>query len=277
MGISAGEVKELRDRTGAGMMECKKALEETGGDMEAAIDLLRSKGAAKAAKRAGRAATEGTLASHVEDGVGALVELNCETDFVARTDDFRALARQLAEHVAKHATELDGAAGGGAVQDQPLMSDGPSVGDVVTEVAAKTGERIVVHRVARFQAESGRVGSYVHMTGKIGVLVELGGAADEELARDVAMHVAAARPLAVSGAEIPPEVVDRERAVYLEQVRQEGKPEAIQEKIVEGKLQKFYKEQALIDQPFVKDPDRTIGQLVGEVGVRRFVRFELGE
>jgi elongation factor Ts len=277
MGISAGEVKELRDRTGAGMMECKKALEETGGDMEAAIDLLRSKGAAKAAKRAGRAATEGTLASHVENGVGALVELNCETDFVARTDDFRALARQLAEHVAKHATELDGAAGGEAVQDQPLMSDGPSVGDVVTEVAAKTGERIVVHRVARFQAESGRVGSYVHMTGKIGVLVELGGAADEELARDVAMHVAAARPLAVSGAEIPPEVVERERAVYLEQVRQEGKPEAIQDKIVEGKLQKFYKEQALIDQPFVKDPDRTIGQLVGEVGVRRFVRFELGE
>jgi elongation factor Ts len=277
MGISAGEVKELRERTGAGMMECKKALEETGGDMEAAIDLLRSKGAAKAAKRAGRAATEGTLASHVEDGVGALVELNCETDFVARTDDFRALARQLAEHVAKHATDLDGAAGGEAVQDQPLMSDGPSVGDVVTEVAAKTGERIVVHRVARFQAESGRVGSYVHMTGKIGVLVELGGAADEELARDVAMHVAAARPLAVSGAEIPPEVVERERAVYLEQVRQEGKPEAIQEKIVDGKLQKFYKEQALIEQPFVKDPDRTIGQLVGEVGVRRFVRFELGE
>jgi elongation factor Ts len=277
MGISAAEVKELRERTGAGMLECKKALEETGGNMEAAIDLLRSKGAAKAAKRAGRAATEGTLASHVEDGVGALVELNCETDFVARTDDFRGLARKLAEHVARHATELDGAAGGEAVLDQPLMSDGPSVGDVVTEVAAKTGERIVVHRVARFQAEDGRVGSYVHMTGKIGVLVELGGAADEALARDVAMHVAAARPLAVSGSEIPPEVVERERAVYLEQVRQEGKPENIQAKIVEGKLQKFYKEQALIDQPFVKDPDQTIGQLVGEVGVRRFVRYELGE
>jgi elongation factor Ts len=277
MGISAAEVKELRERTGAGMLECKKALEETGGDMEAAIDLLRSKGAAKAAKRAGRAATEGTLASHVEDGVGALVELNCETDFVARTDDFRALARKLAEHVARHATELDGAAGGEAVLDQPLMSDGPSVGDVVTEVAAKTGERIVVHRVARFQAEDGRVGSYVHMTGKIGVLVELGGAADEALARDVAMHVAAARPLAVSGSEIPPDVVERERAVYLEQVRQEGKPENIQAKIVEGKLQRFYKEQALIDQPFVKDPDQTIGQLVGEVGVRRFVRYELGE
>jgi elongation factor Ts len=277
MGISAAEVKELRERTGAGMLDCKKALEETGGDMEAAIDLLRSKGAAKAAKRAGRAATEGTLASHVENGVGALVELNCETDFVARTDDFRALARQLAEHVAEHSTDLDGAAGGEAVLDQPLMSDGPLLGDVVTDVAAKTGERIVVHRVARFQAESGRVGSYVHMTGKIGVLVELGGAADEGLARDVAMHVAAARPLAVSGSEIPPEVVERERAVYLEQVRQEGKPENIQAKIVEGKLQRFYKEQALLDQPFVKNPDRTIGQLVGEVGVRRFVRFELGE
>jgi elongation factor Ts len=277
MGISAAEVKELRERTGAGMLDCKKALEETGGDMEAAIDLLRSKGAAKAAKRAGRAASEGTLASHVENGVGALVELNCETDFVARTDDFRALARQLAEHVAEHSTDLDGAAGGEAVLDQPLMSDGPSVGDVVTDVAAKTGERIVVHRVARFQAESGRVGSYIHMTGKIGVLVELGGAADEGLARDVAMHVAAARPLAVSGSEIPPEVVERERAVYQEQVRQEGKPENIQAKIVEGKLQKFYKEQALMDQPFVKDPDRTVGQLVGEVGVRRFVRFELGE
>jgi elongation factor Ts len=277
MGISAAEVKELRERTGAGMLDCKKALEETGGDMEAAIDLLRSKGAAKAAKRAGRAATEGTLASHVENGVGALVELNCETDFVARTDDFRALARQLAEHVAEHSTDLDGAAGGEAVLDQPLMSDGPLLGDVVTDVAAKTGERIVVHRVARFQAESGRVGSYIHMTGKIGVLVELGGAADETLARDVAMHVAAARPLAVSGSEIPPEVVERERAVYLEQVRQEGKPENIQAKIVEGKLQRFYKEQALLDQPFVKDPDRTISQLVGEVGVRRFVRFELGE
>jgi elongation factor Ts len=277
MAISAAEVKELRERTGAGMLDCKKALEETGGDMEAAIDLLRSKGAAKAAKRAGRAATEGTLASHVENGVGALVELNCETDFVARTDDFRALARRLAEHVAEHSTDLDGAAGGEAVLDQPLMSDGPLLGDVVTDVAAKTGERIVVHRVARFQAESGRVGSYIHMTGKIGVLVELGGAADEGLARDVAMHVAAARPLAVSGSEIPPDVVERERAVYLEQVRQEGKPENIQAKIVEGKLQRFYKEQALLDQPFVKDPDRTIGQLVGEVGVRRFVRFELGE
>jgi elongation factor Ts len=277
MGISAAQVKELRERTGVGMLDCKKALEDTNGDMEAAIDLLRSKGAAKAAKRAGREATEGTVASHTADGVGALVELNCETDFVARTDDFRALARRLAEHVAKYATDLDGAAGGDAVLDQPLMSDGPSLQDVVTEVAARTGERLVVHRVARFQTEGGQVGSYIHMTGRIGVLVELGGVADEGLARDVAMHIAASRPLAVSGSEIPPDVVERERAVYMEQVRQEGKPEQIREKIVEGKLQKFYKEQSLVDQPFVKDPERTVGELVGEVGVRRFVRYELGD
>lgn len=277
MGISAAQVKELRERTGVGMLDCKKALEETNGDMEAAIDLLRSKGAAKAAKRAGREATEGTVASYTDDGVGALVELNCETDFVARTDDFRALARQLAEHVAKHATDLDGVGGGEAVLDQPLMSDGPSLQDVVTEVAARTGERLVVHRVARFQTEGGQVGSYIHMTGRIGVLVELGGVGAEGLARDVAMHIAAARPLAVSGSDLPPDVVERERAVYMEQVRQEGKPEQIREKIVEGKLQKFYKEQSLVDQPFVKDPDRTVGELVGEVGVRRFVRYELGD
>jgi elongation factor Ts len=277
MGISAAEVKELRERTGAGMMECKKALEETGGDMEAAIDLLRSRGAAKAAKRAGRQATEGAVASHVANGVGALVELNCETDFVARTEDFRRLANKLAEHVAQYATELDGQAGGEAVADQPFMGGDRTVADVVTAVSAKTGENVVVRRVARFQTEGGQVGSYIHMTGKIGVLVELGGPAEGDLARDVAMHAAATRPLAVTAEEIPPAVVERERAVYLEQVRQEGKPEVIQEKIVEGKLQKFYKEQALVDQPFVRDPDRTVGELVGEVGVQRFVRFELGD
>lgn len=277
MGISAAEVKELRERTGAGMMDCKKALEETSGDMEAAIDLLRSRGAAKAAKRAGRETTEGVVASHVENGVGALIELNCETDFVARTDDFRALAGALARHVAEYATDLDGAAGSEAILTQGFEGGDQTVDELVTEVSAKTGERIVVNRVARFMAEGGHVSSYVHMTGKIGVMVEVGAPGAEELARDVAMHVAAARPLAVSADEIPPDVVERERAVYLEQVRQEGKPEAIQEKIVEGKLRKFYQEQALLDQAFVKDPDRTIRQVVGDVEVRRFVRYELGE
>jgi elongation factor Ts len=277
MGISAAEVKELRERTGAGMMECKRALEESGGDMEAAIDLLRSRGAAKAAKRAGRETTEGTVSSIVEDGVGALVELNCETDFVARTDNFQALARQLAEHVARHASGVDGVSPGEALLEQPFMGGATTVGETVTAVSANTGEKIVIRRVARFDPSGGELGSYVHMTGKIGVLVELTGAVDGSAARDVAMHIAAARPLAVTSAEIPSDVVQRERAVYLEQVRQEGKPEHIQEKIVEGKLRKFYQEQTLMEQAFVKDPDRTVAEVLGGATVRRFARFELGE
>jgi elongation factor Ts len=279
MGISAAEVKELRERTGAGMMDCKKALQESGGDMEAAIDLLRSRGAAKAAKRAGKEATEGVVASHISaDGaLASLVELNCETDFVARTDGFRELAGQLAEHVAAHATDVDGAAAGEALLSQAFMGGSKSVAEVVTDVSATTGEKIEVRRFARFQAGDGSVGGYVHMTGKIGVLVELSGSGAQEVARDVAMHVAAARPVAVTSADIPAELVERERAVYLEQVRQEGKPEAIQQKIVEGKIQRFYKEQALIDQPFVKDPDRTVAEVVGDATVRRFVRYELGD
>lgn len=276
MAITAQQVKELRDRTGAGMMDCKKALQETDGDMEAAIDLLRSKGAAKAAKRAGKETSEGAVASHVANGVGALVELNCETDFVARTDDFQQLARDLAEHVATQA-ETDGEGEGEALLGQSFMGGDKTVDTLVTEVSAKTGEKVVVRRFARFRSEDGALGEYVHMTGKIGVLVELGAGAAPDVAREVAMHAAATRPLAVTSAEIPSDVVERERAVYLEQVRQEGKPENIQEKIVDGKLKKFYKEQALVEQPFVKDPDTTVGQMVGSAGVRRFARFELGE
>jgi elongation factor Ts len=274
MAISAKEVKELRDRTGAGMMDCKKALNETGGDMEAAIDLLRSKGAAKAAKRAGKEASEGVVGSYVGDGVGALVEVNCETDFVARTDDFQELAGQLAEHVASHAGDADGSESGDALMDQPFMGGDRTVDQVVTAVSAKTGEKIVVRRFARFESD-GTLGAYVHMTGKIGVLVELAGGAPE-LAKDVAMHVAATSPLAVSTDELPEDVVARERAVFEEQVKQEGKPEHIRDKIVEGKLGRFYKENALVEQPFVKDPDQTVGQLVGDAAVRRFVRYELG-
>ncbi|MFP4622780.1 MAG: translation elongation factor Ts [Gemmatimonadota bacterium] len=273
MAISAKEVKELRDRTGAGMMDCKKALQETGGDLEAAIDLLRSKGAAKAAKRAGKETSEGAVASHIAGTVGALVEVNCETDFVARTDDFQGLVQELAEHVAKHAES--GAGEGGALLEQPFMGGDRTVDQVVTGVSAKTGEKIVVNRYARFETD-GTLGEYVHMTGKIGVLVELGGGSGQ-LARDVAMHVAAANPLGVSREDVPEDVVARERGVFEEQVRQEGRPEHIQAKIVEGKLGKFFKESALVEQPFVKDPDRTVGELVGDATVRRFVRYELGE
>jgi len=276
MAITAGQVKELRERTGAGMMDCKKALEETNGDMEAAIDLLRSRGAAKAAKRAAKEASEGVVGSHVAGGVGALVELNCETDFVARTDDFQGLARELAEHVVEHGS-VNGAGDPETLLEERFRGGDRTVGEVVTQVSAKTGEKIVVRRFTRYAGDGAQLGSYVHMTGKIGVLVELGGEAGEALARDVAMHIAAARPLAVTAAELPRDVVERERGVYLEQVRQEGKPDAIQARIVEGKLKRFYKETALLEQPFVKDPDRTVHELVGDAGVRRFVRYELGE
>lgn len=279
MAISAADVKVLRDRTGAGMMDCKRALEETGGDMEAAIDLLRSRGAAKAAKRAGRETAEGAVATHIDasSGTGALVELNCETDFVARTDEFQALARRLAEHVAVHGGAVGGEAPGDAVLDQGYMGEAKTVGEVVTEVSAKTGEKVVLRRVTRFGADGGQLGAYVHMTGKIGVLVELTAGASEGVARDVAMHIAASRPLAITSADIPQDVVERERAVYVEQVRQEGKPENIQEKIVDGKMKRFFKEQALVDQPFVKDPDRTVTELLGTATVHRFVRYELGD
>jgi elongation factor Ts len=279
MAISAADVKVLRERTGAGMMDCKKALEETGGDMEAAIDLLRSRGASKAAKRAGKETTEGAVATHVDagSGVGALVELNCETDFVARTEQFQDLARRLAEHVAGHAASVDGDVSGDAVLDQGFMGGEQTVGELVTEVSARTGEKVVLRRVSRFGADGGRLGAYVHMTGKIGVLVELSAGASEDVARDVAMHIAASRPLAITSADIPQDVIDRERAIYVEQVRQEGKPENIQEKIVDGKMKRFFKEQTLVGQPFVKDPDRTVSDLLGPMTVLRFARYELGD
>lgn len=275
MAISAAQVKELRDRTGAGMMDCKKALEETGGDMEAAIDVLRSRGAAKAAKREGKEASEGVVASYVADGVGALVEINCETDFVARNDEFQALASELAAHVAGH-EDLDGEAEGDALLEHAFQGGDRTIDEVVTQTSAKTGEKVVVRNVARY-AGGGRLGAYVHLGGKIGVLVELDPGASDELARDVAMHIAASRPLAVTAEDLPAAVVSREREVYLKQVREEGKPEQIQERIVEGKLSKFFQENALLEQPFVKDPDTSVGELVGEMAVRRFVRYELGD
>jgi elongation factor Ts len=277
MAISAAQVKELRDRTGAGMMDCKKALQETDGDMEAAIDVLRSRGAAKAAKREGKEATEGVVASYVDEstGVGALVEVNCETDFVARNDEFQALAVDLAEHVAKH-EDADGEGSGEDLSGHGFQGGEQTIEELVTQKSAKTGEKVVFRNYARFAAD-GVLGDYVHMGGKIGVLVELEPGASPELAKDVAMHIAASRPLAVTSDELPADIVERERQVYMKQVQEEGKPEHIQDRIVEGKLGKFFKENALLEQPFVKDPDTTIGQLVGDTKVRRFARYELGE
>lgn len=281
-GITAQAVKSLRDRTGAGMMDCKKALQEAGGDEEKAIDLLRKWGAAKAAKRSERETTEGLVEIVSRGGATAMVAVSSETDFVARNEEFQDFAKRLAEAV------LDSDLPEGEVVGGEDLLARPAFAALATEVAdlrAKIGENIQVHRAVRF-APTGNaaVGQYLHFDGKRGVLVEVAGAAGEEaeaLARDVAMHVAAARPAGISPEDIPAEIRDRERAVLAEQTRAEGKPEPIVEKIVDGRMRKFFEQQTLLLQAFVKDPDLTIGQLLEKRGegvtVRRFAHFAIGE
>ncbi|HEY8492753.1 MAG TPA: translation elongation factor Ts [Myxococcota bacterium] len=282
--ISAAAVKDLRDRTGAGMMDCKKALTDAGGDIEKAATLLRERGLAKAAKREGRATAEGTIAMALAGSVGALVELGCETDFVARTEDFQRLAQAIAEVAAGRPDGGDAA----ALANAPM--EGETVAARITAAAGKLGENVVLKRAARLEAPEGLVGGYVHAGGKLGVLVALRtsarGAGAEALAKDVAMHVAAAdpSPVAVDRAGVPADLVERERELFAKQAAQSGKPEKVIEKIVEGRINKFYSEVTLLEQPFVKDPDRTVRELLeqtgkelgGPVAVTGFVRFRLG-
>jgi elongation factor Ts len=282
--ISAATVKDLRDRTGAGMMDCKKALADSGGDLDQAATLLRERGLAKAAKREGRATAEGTVALALAGAQGALVEIGCETDFVARTDEFQAIARAIAAVAAgdPKAGDVDGLAS--------AAMDGETVAARVAAAAGKLGENVVLKRVARLEVPGGLVGGYVHAGGKLGVLVGLRtaarGEAAEALAKDVAMHVAAAdpSPVAVDRSGVPADLVQRERELFTKQAAQSGKPEKVLEKIVEGRINKFYSEVALLEQAFVKDPDRTIQELLersgkelgGDVAVTGFVRFRLG-
>lgn len=279
--ITATAVKALRDRTGAGMMDCKRALEEAGGDEERAIDLLRQRGAAKAAKRAGRQTSEGTVQIVAsEDGsAAAMAEVSSETDFVARNQEFV----EYAERVAEVTLGADLASGVPVPGDEFLArSDAERLRKRLNELRAKIGENVGVARVARLEAGPEEViGRYLHFGNRIGVLIVLTGGGNEELARELAMHVAAAAPVAVRPEDIPEELRDRERTVLLEQARSEGKPPEIVEKIVEGRMRKFYEEQALLWQGFVKDPDRQVRDLLAEAGedvdVRRFVRFEVGD
>ncbi len=280
--ITAQAVKSLRDRTGAGMMDCKKALQEAGGDEERAIDLLRQWGAAKAAKRAERETSEGLVEILSHDGAAGMVAVSSETDFVARNEEFQGFARRLVEAVA----DADLPDGTVLTGEQLLAQPGfESFAAEVADLRSKIGENIQVHRAVRFAPDSQTaVGSYLHFGGKIGVMVELVGASGEQaesLAREVAMHVAAARPAGVRPEDIPSEVQDRERAVLTEQTRAEGKPEQIIEKIVEGRMRKFFEQQSLLLQAFVKNPDQTVAELIAEHGddltVRRFARFEIGE
>ena len=278
--ITAAMVKELREMTGAGMMDCKKALAETDGDKQKAIDYLREKGIAKAEKKAGRIAAEGAVGAYVSEDakVGAVVEVNCETDFVAKTDKFHAIVDKLAKHIADtNPADMD------ALNDSTL--DGKKVSEIVLEAIAEIGEKVSLRRFARYASESGRVTSYIHMGGKIGVLVELSGG-EAELGKDIAMQIAAANPSCIDRSGLDPAVLEHEREVLTKQALEENnalpenkrRPEAIIAKMVDGRLQKnFYKEACLVEQPFVKDPEQTVAKVLGSVTVKQFARFQLGE
>ena len=266
MAISASTVKELRERTGAGMMDCKKALDETGGDMDKAIAWLREKGLSKAAKKAGRATAEGVIAlAMAADGKSAaLVELKCETDFVAKNEEFLAKAKTLADTVL--AT--------GITTAEALPAEVTDLSGLI----GKIGENMQVGRLAIVRLEGeGVIGSYIHSNGKLGVLVTLHGPASAEVAKDVAMQVAAANPLCVSPDQVPAETLEQERSIYLNQVKQEGKPDAIAEKIVEGRMRKFYQESCLLEQAFIKDDKKAVKDILGKgVQVGQFVRIAVG-
>jgi elongation factor Ts len=274
MTITAHQVKELRSRTGLGMMECKQALAECQGDMTAAIELLRKKAGAKVEKRAGRTAADGAIGLYVSaDGrLAALAEVNSETDFVAKGEDFLAFANACAARVAA-ADPADVA----ALSALPAGEGTETVGQALEHLIAQLGEKIAVRRFARYAAGDGHIGSYVHGR-KIGVLVELRGG-DERLARDLAMHVAASRPEYVSPEQVPAAVIAKEKEIFSAQAAQSGKPANIIEKMVGGRIQKYLSEISLLGQPFVKDPEITVGALLQQAGaeVRRFCRFEVGE
>jgi len=284
--ISAAAVKALRDRTGAGMMECKKALADAAGGVERAIELLRERGLAKAVKRAGRATSEGTIALGVSGGAAGIIELGCETDFVAKTDDFLAVANALAQAAASQAA---------AKTPDDLLAvqeAGRPLREAMQAASGKLGENVELKRFARLAvAGKGRTGGYVHAGGRLGVIVALDTAASgdglEAIAKDVAMHVAAhdPSPVAIDRDGVPKELLAKESELLRRQAEAEGKPPHLTERIVEGRLKKFYAEVCLLEQAFVKNPDQTVKQLLDEAGkklgqpvrITGFVRFKLGE
>ena len=272
--ITASQVKDLREKTGAGMMDCKKVLTETDGDMEKAIELLRERGIAKAAKKSDRIAAEGLVAAYVsEDGkVGAVVEVNSETDFVAKNDEFKAFVADVAEQVAKQ-----NPANVEELLAQKSIKEDKTVSEVLTDKIAKIGENMSIRRFARFES-NGLVEKYIHGDGKIGVLVELEGG-DSEVAKDVCMQIAAAKPEFLNRESVPAERLEKEMEILKAQAMNEGKPEAIAEKIVQGRVGKFYSEICLVEQEFVKNPDMKVSEVLSSKGAEavRFARFEKGE
>ncbi|MBW3637214.1 MAG: translation elongation factor Ts [Armatimonadetes bacterium] len=278
--ITAAQVKQLRDATGVAMMDCKKALVEAGGDFDGAVAVLRTKGGGKVDKLASRTANEGAIGTYVvEDGAtGAIIEVNCETDFVARNEDFRALVSELARNAALGgASDLDA-----FLAAKTLNQDDKTVEDLVKEGVATLSENIVVKRIALVGAQNGVIGSYVHSDGKKGALVVAEGANTEEAkeaARGVAMQAVALRAPYLNRASVPAEVLESEKAIYRTQAAEEGKPEAMQDKIAEGRLGKYFKENTLVEQAFIRDDKKSVEQIAKEVGVtiENFVRFEVGQ
>jgi elongation factor Ts len=282
MAISAADVKKLREMTGAGMMECKKALTESEGNIEEAVELLRKRGVAKAEKKADRASTEGVVAIALSDDQkqAVVLELNCETDFVGRNEQFIGIAQNLAEMALKN--DLDNT---DAVLE--FADNGTTGKEIITQAVLKLGENIQLGRVAKVEA-SGFIASYVHMNGKIGVAVQMAGEASDDAvaaAKDVAMQVAAMKPVAAYRDGVPADLVAKEKAIYVEQVRQSGKPENLLEKIAEGKMNKFYSEVVLTEQAFVKDTKLSIADYIaqvskknsGDLKIENFHHLAIGE
>ena len=285
MAISASMVRELREKTSAGMLDCKKALEETKGDFEAAVEWLRVKGLSSAAKKADRLASEGLVSAYVHnDKVGVLVEVNSETDFVSKNDMFKKFVNDLAQHVAS-ATNVPSDVN--ALLDQSFKS-GQKIGDVLKEAIAKIGENLVVRRFTRFDG-TGVMQSYVHGDGKIGVLVELSTSKMDDnirsFAKDMCLHIAAMNPLALSTEDVPADVVSKEKEILRAKNLEQGKKAEMIDKIVEGQIRKFLAESCLLEQAFVKNPDQRVKEYMAETGkkagenfsIKRFARFELGE
>jgi elongation factor Ts len=284
--ISAEMVKALREMTGAGMLECKKALEEAGGDLEKAKEILRIRGLAKAEKKAGRETKEGIIQAYVSENrkVGVILELNCETDFVARNEQFNELALNIAKHIASLPENANKEGSAEDLLHQPYFQDpSKTLQEVIKSAIAKIGENIQIRRFVRFDTD-GYIHAYVHGVGRIGVLIDyqVDNLEDQVLrvVQDIAMQIAAMKPEFVDVNSVSSDVLERERRILTEQARQEGKPENIIEKVVEGRLKKFYQEKVLLEQPFIKDEKKTVGQYLKEsqphLVIRRFVRYELG-
>ena len=274
--ITASQVKELRERTGAGMMDCKKVLTETNGDEEKAIELLRERGIAKAAKKSDRIAAEGLVDAYISEDskIGAVVEVNAETDFVAKNEEFKTFVANIAKQVAlnnpKDVEEL--------LNQKSIEETDKTVQEVLTNKIATIGENMSIRRFARFESKNGSIEKYIHGEGKIAVLVEMENA-EKELEKDICMQIAAARPEYLNRDAVPTERVDKEMEILKAQAMNEGKPAQIAEKIVQGRIGKFYSEICLLEQNFVKDPDIKVEELLNSKGAKvlRFARFEKGE